>query len=155
MVDADLNRFLKPISTCLPNPAESYINKIQKHTTSSFCYYVKCFDDSPFKQHPVSFTAENVDHDVAQIFVDTLEQNIKDIYQQFKFAKNMLFTKDNKVQYSSATTCHICDGELGEDRVRDHCHLIGKFRGAAHNGCNIDYKIPKFFSSFIPQSFGI
>jgi hypothetical protein len=28
--------------------------------------------------------------------------------------------------------------------VRDHCHLSGKYRGAAHNKCNIDYKIPKF-----------
>ena len=32
-----------------------------------------------------------------------------------------------------------------KDRVRDHCHLTGKYRGAAHNSCNINYKIPKFF----------
>ena len=36
----------------------------------------------------------------------------------------------------------ICNEELGKDRVRDHCHLTGKFRGAAHEGCN---KISKFF----------
>ena len=67
----------------------------------------------------------------------------------------MVFTKDKKVQYSSATTCHICDGdgELGEDKVRDHCHLTGRFRGAAHNGCNINYKIPNFFSSFCSTIF--
>ena len=35
--------------------------------------------------------------------------------------------------------------ELGKDRVRDHCHLTGKFRSAAHEGCNQKYKIPKFF----------
>jgi len=33
---------------------------------------------------------------------------------------------------------------LGEDKVRDHCHLTGKYRGAAHNDCNLSYKIPKF-----------
>ena len=35
--------------------------------------------------------------------------------------------------------------ELGEDRVRDHRHLTGKFRDAAQEACNINYKIPKFF----------
>ena len=28
-------------------------------------------------------------------------------------------------------------------KVRDHCHYKGKFRGAAHNICNLRYKIPK------------
>ena len=39
----------------------------------------------------------------------------------------------------------ICNEELGKDRVRDHCHLTAKFRGAAHEACNLKYKIPKFF----------
>ena len=29
------------------------------------------------------------------------------------------------------------------DKVRDHCHYTGKYRGAAHNICNLRYKIPK------------
>ena len=41
--------------------------------------------------------------------------------------------------------CHICNEELGEDRVRDHCHLSGKFRGAAHEICNSKYKVTKYF----------
>ena len=28
-------------------------------------------------------------------------------------------------------------------KVRDHCHYTGKFRGAAHNICNLRYKVPK------------
>ena len=35
--------------------------------------------------------------------------------------------------------------ELGKDKVRDHCHLSGKFRFAAHEVCNLSYMVPKFF----------
>ena len=28
-------------------------------------------------------------------------------------------------------------------KVRDHCHHTGKYRGAAHNICNLIYKTPK------------
>ena len=28
-------------------------------------------------------------------------------------------------------------------KVKDHCHYTGKYRGAAHNICNLRYKIPK------------
>ena len=28
-------------------------------------------------------------------------------------------------------------------KVRDHCHYTAKYRGAAHNICNLRYKIPK------------
>ena len=56
--------------------------------------------------------------------------------------------------YEATTICHICKKpfekhtpfgeEKGNQKVRDHCHLTGKFRGAAHYRCNFNYKIPKF-----------
>src|SRR5688572_7004230 len=145
IIYADFESFIKPIDTCQPNPTTSYTNKYQKHVPSSFCYYIKCFDDDIYSRAPITFTAENEDDDVAQIFIDTLIENVKDIYNRFKFPKRMIFKRKDKELYDSATVCHICEGELGDDRVRDHCHLTGKYRGAAHNSCNLSYKVPKFF----------
>ena len=31
-----------------------------------------------------------------------------------------------------------------DNAIRDHCHYIGKYRGAAHNKCNLQFKKPKF-----------
>ena len=47
--------------------------------------------------------------------------------------------------YKASTYCHICEGELLDDKVADHCHLTGRYRCAAHNKCNLEYRIPKFF----------
>ncbi|XP_015123336.1 uncharacterized protein LOC107045547 [Diachasma alloeum] len=43
--------------------------------------------------------------------------------------------------FQSATVCHICKKFLtNNDKVRDHNHLTGKYRGAAHNSCNLLYR---------------
>ena len=58
-----------------------------RNTPCGFCYHIKCFDDTLYSQEPVIFIKEYDDDDVAQIFIDTLEKNIKDIYKKFKFPK--------------------------------------------------------------------
>ena len=50
----------------------------------------------------------------------------------------------NKLVYHNSTICHICNEELGKDKVCDHCHLSAKFRGAAHDVWNPKYKVPTF-----------
>ena len=69
----------------------------------------------------------------------------------------MTLSKDKEVTlYESQNVCHICKEEFCYDKnkkskyalphkVRDHCHYTRKFRGAAHNICNLRYKVPKKF----------
>ena len=144
IVYADFESFIKPIDTCGPNPENSYTKQYQKHTPSSFCYYIKCFDDEVYYQNPVTYTASTENEDVAQIFVNMLEEDVKSIYKRFGKPKEMLFGAKESEEFDEATECWICHGELGLDRVRDHCHLTGKYRGAAHNKCNLQYRRPKF-----------
>ncbi|KAG5314863.1 POL3 protein, partial [Pseudoatta argentina] len=52
-------------------------------------------------------------------------------------------SKEQLEAYRSATRCHICEKPFAPDdtRVRDHCHLTGRFRGPAHaKSCNLNYK---------------
>ena len=57
-------------------------------------------------------------------------------------------TKEEKISYNDQKVCYICKKEFDtidkkHHKVRDHCHYTGKYRGAAHNICNLRYKIPK------------
>ena len=79
IVYADFEFFTPQLSTCQPNTEKSYTKQCQKHTPSGFCYQIKCFDNTLYSQQPVTFVKEFNDNDVAQIFIDTLEKNIKEI----------------------------------------------------------------------------
>ena len=59
---------------------------------------------------------------------------------------------EEEEQYKSSKICWICKILINDDdeKVRDHCHVTGKFRGAAHWSCNIN-KSPSRSSSNISQ----
>ena len=80
-----------------------------------------------------------------QIFIDTLEKNIKEIYKKCKIPKSMIMTMHDKLVYDNSTLRHICNDVLGKDKVRDHCHLYG-FRDATHDGCNLNTRFQSFYS---------
>ena len=42
-------------------------------------------------------------------------------------------TPEEEESFQPSTICWLCENPLGEDTVRDHDHLTGKYRGAAHN----------------------
>ena len=51
-------------------------------------------------------------------------------------------TEDEEI-YNNSHIYWICKQELNMDKVRDHCHVTGRFRGAAHNKCNINLRPPR------------
>ena len=52
-------------------------------------------------------------------------------------------TEEDDEKFKSSTKCWISDNTFneGDVKVRDHCHVLGKFRGAAHRDCNIDFSL--------------
>ena len=59
-------------------------------------------------------------------------------------------TKKEEENHNKQKVCYICkkefdtgDNDKKHHKVKDHCHYMGKYRGAAHNICNVRYRIPK------------
>ena len=59
------------------------------------------------------------------------------------FNKPLEMTMENEIDFKKAIKCHICDQQYTDKdiRVRDHCHITGKFRGSAHQDCNLKLRI--------------
>ena len=55
----------------------------------------------------------------------------------------MLLTATESQSFTTATICNICTKPLEVDKVRDHCHITGNYRGADHSACNLLYRISK------------
>ena len=51
-------------------------------------------------------------------------------------------TSEDEEIYHNSHICWICKQELNTDKVKYHCYATGKFRGAAHNKCNLKLRIP-------------
>ena len=139
VIYADFESCIKSIHTCDLNPESSYTKQYQKNEPISFYYYIKCFNSKvylPIKER--SYTGKNAE----QVFLKYLEEDIKMIANIPR--KNIIFGKKEEERYEKETRCWICKGELNNDKVKDHCHFTGRYREAAHNKCNLDYRKPNF-----------
>ena len=147
VIYADFESLIKPMDNCNPNPNKSYTKKYQKHEPTSFSYYVNSSIDGVFKPILRKYTkTKPEDEDAMDVFLKWLEEDVKAIANIEE--KEMIFTEEDRKQFNKASDCWICGEELGNDRVRDHCHFTGRYRGPAHNCCNLQYRKPESVSVF-------
>ena len=141
VVYADFECFTKPMNTCSPNPEDSYNYNYQKHEPSGFCLYIKGI--VPNIIEPITYTKKKSTDNIADIFVFKLAKITNKLYNDFyRCPKPLKLTKQEQISFDKAKTCHICKNPLLTDKVRDHCHFTGQYRGAAHNSCNLQCRKP-------------
>ena len=140
VIYADFESLIKHIDNCTPDPNKSYTKKYQKHEPISFSYYILCFIDGVYKPVLRKYTqTKPEDANAVDVFIKWLEEDVKTIANIEP--KQMIFTEEDRKQFNKASDCWICGEELGNDRVRDHCHYTGRYRGPAHNRCNLENQI--------------
>ena len=65
--------------------------------------------------------------------------------------KDIIMKQEDEEDYENNNICRFCEKNIESDKVRNHCHLTGKYRGPAHNVCNINVR--QADSNFIPFAF--
>ena len=148
IIYADLECLLEKISTCYNNPEKSSTTEINKHTPSGYSLFTHCsFDETKNKLD--CYRGEDC---MKKFCKDLREQAIKIINYE---KKDMIpLTKKEEENHNNQksllhmfvtndTTEPSSLEHKKNDKVRDHCHYTGKYRGAAHNMCNLRDKVPK------------
>ena len=138
IVYADMESLIKNMDNCDPDPNKSYTKKYQKHEPISFSYYIKCFNDSVYESRLRTYTGK----DAMDVFIKWTEEDVKTI-ANIK-PKEVIFMEEDKKQFNESLLCWICKEPFKGNKVRDHCHYTGRYRGAACNSCNLKYRKPKF-----------
>ena len=86
---------------------------------------------------------------VVDIFCDYMLELDRFLWPLLKTNIPLQMTEENEKEFQNATDCYYCGQILDTDRVRDHDHFNGKYRGAAHNNCNLNAKhvnfVPVYF----------
>ncbi|GBN67380.1 hypothetical protein AVEN_149573-1 [Araneus ventricosus] len=133
---ADFECILEKIHTCDMDPQISSTQPVAKHIPCGFAYVVVGPDGLAVRP-PTVYRGE----DAVIEFLKNLIGEEEWILPKIRKVKPMVFTPVDQQNFQAAVNCWVCEKPLQEDRVRDHDHLTGLYRGAAHNNCNLNFQI--------------
>lgn len=139
IIYADIESILKPVSEIETEitPKGAY----QKHIPNSIGFYFHCrYDNS------LSFYKSYAGEDCMKWFINMLHDVvINKIAPKLRFTEPMILSTEEEINFITAKKCHICSSIFlpDEKKVRDHCHITGVYRGAAHNSCNLKFQVSK------------
>ena len=175
VIYADFEAITKKVQGCgqseemkKNNNKRSYTEAYQTHEDCGSAYKVICYYDDKYSKPIQTYRGENAVYKFMEKMLEEAEYCKAVIKKQFN--KPLVMIKDDGQCFITMNGCHICGEKYDEIdvRVRDHCHITGKFRGSAHQECNLklrikpeDIKIPVIFhnlrgydSHFIMQQIG-
>ena len=178
VIYADFEAITEKIDSCEPSDGQSYTSTYQRHKACGYGYKLVCRYDNTFSKPVEIYRGE----DCIEKFILKMLSEVEDCKRivREQFQKPLFMTVENERDFQISKVCHICersfkakdllihdDGDI-MNKVRDHCHITGEYRGAAHRDCNLKWaisaeklKIPVIFhnlkgydSHFIMQNIG-
>ena len=120
----------------------SYTRIYEDHIPCSFAYKVVCIDNK-FSKKVVLHRGKNAVHRSIESILREYNYCKKVIKKHFN--KNLIMSAEEEERFELSTICWICNGlfDVADDKVRDHCHVTGKYRRAARWSCNVNLKMSK------------
>ena len=168
VIYADFEAITEKIQGCRQNNDSSYTETYQKHTDCGYGYKVVCCYDDKYTKPIQIYRGENAVYKFMEVMLDEVNY-CKEVMRR-NFNKPLKMTDNDELSFKLEQKCYICEESYKDKdvRVRDHCHITGKYRGSAHQDCNLklrlnpeEIKIPVIFhnlrgydSHFIMQQIG-
>ena len=117
-----------------------------EHIPCGYSYLVVSSIEGDEDYEIETYSGANVMESFFENLIDVTDKLIKRLDQK----KTIVMTDEDLKHFQNTNICHICEKFIltKNDKVKDHCHLTGKYRGPAHNRCNINYRLRKFIPVF-------
>ena len=152
VIYADFEAIVKKVHGCKPNNDKSYTEAYQTHEDCGYGYKVVCCYNNKYSKPVQIYRGENAVYEFMEKMLGEVKY-CKNIMKK-EFNKPLKMTDDDELCFKLSNKCYICNNKYTDKdiRVRDHCHITGKYRGSAHQECNLklrlspeDIKIPVIF----------
>ena len=129
---------------CILSPLSNGKNKSHLHEPCGYSYLVVSALEGA-QREVVCYRGDNM---VEHFFNDMIKESDY-LLEHLKTNIPMIFTEEDEQVHGATNACFICQEHMSpNDKVRDHCHFTGKYRGAAHFKCNLAFKHPKTIPVF-------
>ncbi|XP_076248100.1 uncharacterized protein LOC143187768 [Calliopsis andreniformis] len=136
VVYEDLECVLEKIKDSVADECISHA--YQHHRVFSIGYCMHCSYDTSLSSYQYRRDIDCVSWFIQEL--KNLAQTVKSILSNNISMVHL--TKEQWDEFHNVIHCHICEKpfDINETRVRDHCHLTGRYRDPTHVDCYINYK---------------
>ena len=162
VIYADFEAITKKVQGCeqceemkKDKDTRSYTEAYQTHEDCGCGYKVICCYDDKYSKPIQMYQGENAVYKFMEEMLKEVEY-CKVVIKE-RFNKPLVMTENDEQHFRTMDGCHICGKKYTDKNVhvKDHCQITGKFRGSAHQECNLklrikpdDIKIPVIFTIF-------
>ena len=120
----------------------SCTQKYHDHVPCSYAFKIVCIDNR-FSRPIVVYRGRNAAYEFTKAILKEYKY-CKNIMKKH-FNKNLIMSEEEEHLFEQSNSCWICKKIINHDdeKVRDHYHITSKFRGAAHQSCNLNFQLTK------------
>ena len=141
VIYANFEAITKKVQGCRPNDNKSYTEAYQTHEDCGYGYKVVCYYEDKHSKPIQTYRGKNAVYKFMESMLEEVEY-CKGVVKK-RFNKPLVMDENDELCFELMDICYICSKKYTDKdvRVRDHCHVTGKFRDSADQECNLKLRI--------------